>query len=229
MVNWKAILSLFIIFAIVGLLIFSPKGQKIMGNSTAPVGSFLKSITGRVSQPRGEANSRKLDIIITGVDVPSLGDIEISLNGDEFEGQINYDVISVLGSNFNFDYNQVDVKTGSVIGDISFFRNGKMRITGKTSSLRLGSMEVTNPNMDFLIAGEPIRYELKNIKKNKMIFPYLSGSLRCSQLTGGNLMLSNDQLELVNFEGMMMQESGSVTISGQVDKMVLNGVDISKN
>jgi hypothetical protein len=60
------------------------------------------------------------------------------------------------------------------------------------------------------------------------MFSYLSGLLKCSQLTGGNLLLNNDQLELVNFNGYIRQVNNSVTIGGSVDKMILNGVDISK-
>ena len=229
MPNWKAILSLFIIFAIVGLLIFSPKGKKIVGNSTVPIGSYLKVISGKVAKNGGGTiESRRLDIVLVDVKPYSLDDVEISIQGDEFQGKLNYELVSLLDSSIKFEDREVDVRIESLIGDISFFRNGNMRITGKTNSLKLNSMEITKPDIDFLIVGEPISYDIKSIKKDKFIFSSISGSLKCSQLTGGRLMLSNDHLELINFDGKIKQEDGSVIISGQVDKMRLNGVDISR-
>ncbi|MBL7170365.1 MAG: hypothetical protein ISS48_05095 [Candidatus Aenigmarchaeota archaeon] len=228
-VNWKAILSLFIIFAIVGLLVFSPKGKRIVGNTTAPIGSFLKTITGKITRSGEKVESRKLDIILTDISPYSLGDIEISINGDDFEGKLNYEMISLLDSEIRFDNKEVNVQTRSLIGSIDFFRNSNMKITGKTDSLKLNSMEITKPDIDFLIVGEPVSYEIENIEKDKLVFSSISGSLKCSQLTGGTLMLSNDQLELINFDGSIKQGEGSVTISGQVDKMRLNGVEISKS
>jgi len=41
--------------------------------------------------------------------------------------------------------------------------------------------------------------------------------------------MRNDQLELLNFDGNIKQENYSITITGQVDKMRLNGVDIFKS
>ncbi len=228
MVNWKAILSLFIIFAIFGLLLFSPKGQKITGNFTKPVGSFFKGITGKVTKSGGGVGSNKLDIIIEGVDTSSLGDTEITIEGNQIQGKLDYELISLLESKIDFDDRIINLKTGSLIGTVSFFRNGNMKIEGKTNSLKLNDMEISNPNIDFLIVGDPITYEIENIEKDKLLFSYLAGSLKCSQLTGGSLMLNNDQLELINFEGSIKQSNQSVIISGQVDRMVLNGVDISK-
>ena len=176
-VNWKAILSLFIIFAIIGLLIFTPKGQKIVGNRTAPVGSFIKSITGKITKPSSRTvESKELDIFITQVSPSSLGEIEIPVNGRDFEGRLNYDVVSVLGSSFDFDYKELDVKAGNLIGNINFLRNGNMKISGNTNSLKLNDMSIKNQDIDVLIVGEPIYYDIENIEKNELTFSYLSGS-----------------------------------------------------
>jgi len=227
-VNWKAILSLFVIFTIIGLLIFSPKGQKLMGNSTAPVGSFFKTFTGRISKSGVDSGSKRLDIEITEIEPSSLGDLKISITGDDFEGKINYEVLSFLDSNIEFDEKRVKIRVRDLVGDIDYFRNGKMKISGKTSSLKLNEMEINNPEINFLITGDPINYDVEDIKKEELDFSSLSGSLRCSQLTGGNLRLSNDQLEFFNFEGSLSHQNNTVRISGQTDKMIINGVEISK-
>ncbi|PIV68293.1 MAG: hypothetical protein COY38_02050 [Candidatus Aenigmarchaeota archaeon CG_4_10_14_0_8_um_filter_37_24] len=229
MANWRAILSLFIIFAIIGLLIFSPKGQKIVGNKTAPVGSFLKTITGKVAKAPAESNIPKnLDVTITNVDPASLGDIEVQIKGDDFESRINYQVVSLLDSGIKFDGKEIDVDIKSLVGAVAFLRNGDMKITGKTNSLKLNEMEITKPGIDLLIVGQPVSFEINDIEKNEMSFLSISGLLKCPQLSQGNLMLKNDQLELSSFYGYIKQDNSSITISGQVDKMRLNGVDISR-
>jgi hypothetical protein len=227
-VNWKAILSLFIIFAIIGLLIFTPRGQKIVGNKTMPVGSFLKSFTGKLTKVPTNTGSKRLDIFITNVNPSSLGDTEISIKGEKIQAKLDYEIITLLESNINFDQREVEVETGRLIGKVNFFRNGNMRVSGNTDNLKLNDMTINKPDIDFLTVGRPIDYDLGNIEKDELMFSYLSGLLKCSQLTGGNLLLNNDQLELVNFNGYIRQVNNSVTIGGSVDKMILNGVDISK-
>jgi len=228
-INFKAILSLFVIFAIIGLLLFTPKGQKITGNYTKPVGSFLKTMTGKVTDIKKPSESKKLDIFLTGVNPSSLDNIEIPLNGNEFQGKLNYEGITLLKSDVKFDDREIDVKINGLMGTLTFFRNGNMKIDGKTSFIKLNQMEINNPNIDVLIVGSPISYEVDDVKKDKISFSSVSGSLKCSQLTGGDLMMRNDQLELLNFDGNIKQENYSITITGQVDKMRLNGVDIFKS
>ena len=228
-INFKAILSLFVIFAIVGLLLFTPKGQKITGNYTKPVGSFLKTMTGKITKGKSITNIGKFDISLTGVNPSSLNDLEIPVNGNGFQGRLNYEVLSVLNSGIKFDDREIDMKVEGLIGVITFFRNGNIKIDGKTTFLKLNSMEIVNPDIDLLVVGEPISYEVKDVKKDELVLSSVSGSLRCSQLTGGSLMLSGDQLELINFAGDIEQVNNSLTVTGQVDKMKLNGIDISKN
>jgi len=226
-VNWKAILSLFIVFAIVGLLIFSPKGQKIVGNRTAPIGSFIKTISGKVTKS-GITETKTLDVTLTDVSPSSLGDLEFQIKGDRFQGKLEYELISLLDSSVNFDEREVDVQTGGLTGTVSFFRNGNMKITGKTNSLKINSMNLEKQDTNFLITGKPISYDLPNINEKKLEFSYISGSLKWSGLSGIAPMLSNDQLELINFDGSIKQSNELVTITGKVDKIILNGVEISK-
>jgi len=226
-INFKAILSLFVIFAIVGLLLFTPKGKEMTGNYTKPMGSFVKTITGKVTNVKKPAESKKLDIFLTGINPSSLDNIEISINGNKFEGKLNYEAMSLLNSGLKFDDREINVRIDGLLGDITFFRNGNMKIDGKTGFMKLNGMEINNPDIDVLIVGDPIDYKIDVVEKDEVDLSSVSGSLRCSQLTGGNLMLSNDQLELFNFEGEIKQVNYSLSITGQVDKMRLNGVDIT--
>jgi len=82
--------------------------------------------------------------------------------------------------------------------------------------------------MNLIIVGKPLNYEIRNIKKDKLLFSSISGSLKSSQLTGGMLELSGDRLELFNFDGNIIEKNGSVSISGQVSRMKLNNLDISR-
>ena len=165
MANWKAILSLFIIFTIIGLLVFTPRGQKITGNRTMPVGSFLKSITGKVTKSGSSPGPTALDITLTGVNPSDLDDVEFSISGDSFYGKLYYEVVSIPNSDINvkFDDKEIDVGIESLIGDISFLRSGDIKIGGKTSSLKLNNMEIAKPEIEVLIVGQPINYQVEKI------------------------------------------------------------------
>jgi len=117
-INFKAILSLFVIFAIVGLLLFTPKGKEMTGNYTKPMGSFVKTITGKVTNVKKPAESKKLDIFLTGINPSSLDNIEISINGNKFEGKLNYEAMSLLNSGLKFDDREINVRIDGLLGDI---------------------------------------------------------------------------------------------------------------
>ncbi|MEM5793274.1 MAG: hypothetical protein QXY45_02855 [Candidatus Aenigmatarchaeota archaeon] len=227
-VKWKVVISLFLIFAIIGLLLFSPKGQKITGNKTAPVGSFLKGLTGKVAKS-GQSEEKQLDISITGINPQSLGDVQIPINNENFEFKMEYEVISVMDSDISFEERVVEVKMKGVIGSVTFFRNGNMKVEGKCGSIKINGVSISKPSINFLIVGTPIDFEIRDINKDKLIFPSISGSFRSYQLTGGSLMLNNDHLELFGFKGDIIENNGEASISGRVDKIRLNGLDISKS
>lgn len=227
-INWKVVLSLFVIFAIVGLLLFSPQGQKVTGNRTSGLGSYLKVISGKVTQTISKPGSQKLDIILTNVNPSALGDLEFPVKADEFEFSLDYNTISLLDSSVDLeDTKTINVKTTNFIGTVSFFRNGEMKIIGKANSLKLNSLKFENPNTNFLITGKPVSFNIQDINRKKLEFSSISGTLKWSGLSDP-MLLNNAQVELSNFEGNIKQENEYITITGKVDKIVSNGVEITK-
>ena len=221
--NWKPLLSLLIIFTIVGLLMFSPKAKNFKDKLSVPLGSFLKGITGKVT--KRPVVSKKLDVVIEA-DPDCMRGQEFSIKGSRVEAELTYDLVSLMDGSMSFQENTVEVKLESMLGSVDVYKNGKMKITGKTDVIELNKMKFDKTDSQFLIVGTPVSYLLEDVQKDKIVFPVITGSLRWSGLKGVSPSLDNDNLELIGFKGMIGLEGESVTISGSVDKIRLNGVDI---
>lgn len=224
--NLRAIVSLFIIFSILALLIFSPRARDFRVKLTKPIGSFLKAITGRSLTRTTSLIPKKLDVKITNMDPVSMNGQHFSIKGTGLNTELVYDLVSVMNGNILFQTKTVKVRVKSMVGSVSFYKNGKMKIIGHTNLIELNGMKFNRTGMEFLIVGTPVSYTLNNIRENKISFSKASGSLSWSGLKGVPPLLKNDELELVGFEGVIEQKEGPVTIHGKVDRIRLNGVDI---
>jgi len=221
--NWKALMSLLIIFTIIGLLMFSPKAKTFKDKLTLPLGSFFKGITGKVT--KGPAVPKKLDVVIEA-DPDCMSGLEFSIKGSGVEAELDYDLVSLMDGSMSFPTSALEVKLESMLGSVDIYKNGKMRITGKTDVVEFNGIKFDKGDSQFLVVGTPISYVIEDIQKDNLIFPAITGSLRWSGLKGISPSLDNNNLELVDFRGTIKLEDGSVTISGEVDKIKLDGVDI---
>ncbi len=229
--RWKLWLVLFIIVGITGLLLFSEKGrefnQKYLSKYTKVIGDYLRSITGRFKKP--ENLNRTLQITITtSPDV--LRTIEFDLSEKAFAAEIVYETVYVGDQNIKVKgKDEIDFETESMTGTVSFDESGKISISGKASSVELNGMLFTpktgEEKVEFILVGTPTSFSLNDVENDRMILSGASGLLRLSDWSP--LSLENDELDISYFKGDIIREEDSLTISGNVEKISLNGVDLS--
>jgi hypothetical protein len=236
-VNWRGILSIIIIVAIVALILFSPKGQSLHGNYTSkytkPLGSFISGFASKLGGNRtssaGSTETGKLEIQLTNIDITDLKDVEFDIRGNSVSCDMNYEVVNFLDTEFKIDDPVARVKLDQFTGTVSFFSNRNMKIAGKAGSVRVNDLSFSKPSSELMFVGEPDNFYLSDVSEKKIVFNDVDGSLSWSGLKGVPALLRDDHLELKNFKGSIVGENGTVDIYGTVDSISLNGVAISKS
>lgn len=229
--RWKLWLVLFIIVGITGLLLFSEKGrefnQQYLSKYTKIIGDYLERITGRFKRP--ETLNRTLQTTLTtSPDVLRM--IEFDLSKKAFAAEIIYETVHVGDQNIRVKgEDEIEFQTEIMTGTISFDDTGRMSISGKGSSVELNGILFT-PNtgeekVEFILVGTPTSFSLNDVENDRMILSGASGLLRLSDWSP--LSLDNDNLDISYFKGDLTLEDDSLTISGKVEKISLNGVDLS--
>ena len=232
--NWRGILSIIVIVAIVGLIIFSPKGQEYHGEYTSkytkPLGSFITGFTTKLggNKTGSSEDSGKLEIQLKNVDCANFKDVDFDVRDKTLNFEMNYEIVKFLGTEFSFSNPVIDVKMDNLFGKVSFFPNGKMKIEGETSYLRLNDLSFNKPDTEVMFVGEATRFYMSDVSERNMIFSSVDGSLSWSGLGSIPALLSNDHLELKDFKGSIVGSNGTVDLYGTVDSIRLNGVEISK-
>jgi len=229
--NWKLLLTLFIIIGITGLLLFSEKGrdfkEKYLGKYTKIVGGYLTGLTGKFKAT--SSVNRTLPISIEA-SYSSLKGQEFSLSGDPLKVELKYDTVSIGGQNVKLkDKDTLGFETGSMIGTVVFDEEGKVTISGNADSVELNGMVFSPPTggtkISFNLIGIPSNLILSNSEKDKMVLSGVTGLLKLSNWSP--LALQGDNLDISYFKGTVKQEGDSVNIAGTVEKISLNGVDLS--
>jgi hypothetical protein len=229
--RWKLWLVLFIVIGITGLLLFSEKGRELNKNYlaryTKAIGDFLRSITGRFKIPVDV--NRTLQVTIT-TSPGNLKGIEFNLVENSLTCELVYETASVGDQNIGVkDKSEMDFETESMTGTVFFDETGNVRISGKSASVDLNGIFFTpktgEDKIEFLLVGTPSSFSLSDVGNDRMTLSGISGLLRLSNWSP--LALDNDNLDISYFKGNIEQNGDSVTISGNVEKISLNGVDLS--
>jgi hypothetical protein len=232
--NWRGILSVIVIIAIVGLIAFSPKGQKYHGEYTSkytkPLGSFISGFAAKITGNKTSETSDigKLEIQLRNVDSSDFKDVEFDVRDKSLNFKMDYEVVNFLDTEFSFSDSLVDAKIDNFQGDVSFFPNGKMKIVGEADYLRVNGLSFNKPDTEIMFVGEPVEFYMTDVSKREISFNDVSGSLSWTGLGGVPALLTNDHLELEDFDGTIIGENGSVDIFGTVETIRLNGVEFSK-
>jgi hypothetical protein len=221
-------LIIFIIFAIIGLFLLSPRGktfrEKYLSGAVATVGSFLKGITARAVSTKPSKPTQKIEIGLSGVNIANMNGQEFSVEGSTLEGSFIVESASLEGGSLSFKGDEVVISVNDMSGTISY-HDGKMKVTGKTNQIWFDDIGFNKTDISFTFEGKPSQYTLSNIQKDVISFSQISGSLSWTGLRVPPL-LSGDKLELYNFEGDIKQKNGLVGIIGTVNYMKLNNVPI---
>ena len=138
--NWKTVFSVIIIFAIVALILFSPKGQKYHGNYTSkytkPLGSFITGLTSKVTKSSSSGNTGDLEVELKNVEISDLRDIEVDVESD-VTCSMRYEVINFLGTEVDVESDVANMEMGNLNGKATFYNNGKTKIEGTTDLLKI--------------------------------------------------------------------------------------------
>lgn len=223
MLNPRILATVFVIVLMIGLLAFSPKGKEFREKHINP---FFRSISGRFTNIRIEpSQEKKLDVMVTDILPSQMSGKSFDVKEKDFTGKLSYDSVSVSGLSISLPTNTVEVKT-TMTGKISFEGN-KIKISGTTDNIVLSGSNYKEPNTEFSISGTPISYVVE-VEDDRMAFPGISGHLSWSGLKKEvPLLLENDKLELIGFEGTVNQVEGYASVTGKAEKIKLNGVDIT--
>ena len=229
--NWKILLSLFIIIAITGLLIFSEKGidfrKKYLDPHLKTVGSYFKGVTNIFK--RQQTINRTLEITIKSSSNILRGQ-NFDLEGKSFNGELKYENVLVSGQPINVKgSDEIKFSVNGMTGSISIDPGGKMKISGQARSVEFDSIVINSKSekemIDFSLVGIPMIFSLTNIEVEKMILSGASGLLRVGD--SFPVDLDNDKVDITNFKGDIEQEGNSVTISGKAEKLSVDNIDLT--
>jgi len=229
--NWKILLSLFIIIAITGLLIFSERGrsfrEKYLDKYLRTISGYFKGITG-IFKKTVDVN-RTLDVTITASSNVLHGK-RFNLEGNSFDGELKYETVSVSGQNINVKgSDNIKFSVIGMTGSISIDGDGKMIISGEAKSVGFDGIVLTPKSekemVEFSLIGTPTSLSLNNFEVDTLILSGASGLLKLNDWSP--LALENDNLDISYFKGDITQVGNSITLSGRVGKISLNGVDLS--
>lgn len=229
--NWKILLSLFIVIAITGLLIFSERGKsfraKYLDKHLKTVGSYFKGVT--TIFKKQQAINRTLDMTITGSSNILYGK-NFDIEGNYFGGELKYETVSVSGQNINVKgSDKINFNVNGMTGSISIDATGKMEISGQARAVEFDSIVINSKSekemIDFSLVGIPTSFSLSNFEIDRLVFSDTSGLLRLSDWPP--MDLKNDNLDITQFRGDIEQEDNSITISGKIEKISLNNKLIS--
>ena len=229
--NWKLMLTLFIIVGITGLLLFSQKGRdfydKYLGKYIKTLSGYFSKITGKITTPQKVNRTLPVNIKVSS---SGLKGQEFDLVEDAFEVELKYDSVSVGSQNIILkDDDTIEFNTESMTGTVTFDQNNMMTVSGNAGSVELSGMLFLPPDSDtkvsFNLIGFPSSFSIDNFEHDRLILTDISGSLI---LNGWSpLALQNDKLDIFYLKGSIQQSGDSVNIIGNVERITLNGVDLS--
>lgn len=229
--NWKLMLALIIIVGITGLLLFSSKGREFKDNY---LGKYIKTISGYFSKITGKiTTSSKINRTLpVNIKVTSSGlkGQEFNLAEGAFEAKLKYESVSVGGQNIRLkDKDVIEFNTESMTGTVIFDQNNIMTVSGEAGSVELSGMVFIPPEDDtkvsFNLVGSPSSFLIENLEHDKLVLSDVSGELILSDWFP--LKLENDKLDIFYLKGSIQLSGDYINIIGNVERISLNGVDLS--
>ena len=230
--NWKIILALFIIVGITGLLLFSEKGRDFKDRY---LGKYIQTLTGYFSRYTGKIITppkvnRTLSVNIK-VSSSGLKGQEFILSGNPFKIKLKYDSVSIGSQNIKLkDSDVIYFNTESMTGIVTFDQDSKMIVSGNAGLVELNGLIFSPPindkTVNFNLVGFPSSFSIANFEVDKLVLSDISGLLILGDWSPLSLRQS-DKLDIYNLKGSIQQDEDSIIIIGNVERISLNGVDLS--
>jgi len=227
--NWKILLSLFIIFTIAGLLMFSPRGkqfkEKYLTDYISKTADLVKNVPEEITFKKVDPED-KFNILIT-TEQSTIDGYSFNINENNVEAEMIYESILLDGQQITTkNTDKVIFKADNMKGTVSF-ENGKIRISGASDSIEVNNIAFVSDNgpINFDVVGTPVSYNINGITKNSMKFSNIVGLITLG--TWSPLSLQNDELEIQYFDGSLSLNEDVLSINGRAYKAKLNNVDLS--
>jgi len=229
--NWKLMLALFIIVGITGLLLFSEKGRDLKDRY---LGKYIQTLTGFFSKYTGKIISpnvnRTLSVSIK-VSSSGLKGQEFILSENSFKVKLKYDSVSVGGQNIKLkDSDVIDFTTESMNGIVTFDQESKMIVSGNAGLVELNGLlfypPIADKTVNFNLVGFPSSFSIENFEVDKFVLSDVSGTLTLSDWSPLSLR-QNDKLDIYYLKGSIHQSEDSISVIGDVERISLNGIDLT--
>ena len=111
---------------------------------------------------------------------------------------------------------------------IAIDMNNVMSISGQSNSVELNgivfSPKTGEKTVEFSLIGKPEKYSITNLYKDKITLSGAAGLLKLKEWSP--LTLKGDILEITNFLGTIEKDNDSLIMTGKVEKVRLNGVEL---
>jgi len=229
--NWKLVLALFIVIGITGLLLFTEKGRDFkdtyLGKFIKTLSGYFSKITGKITTSTKVNRTLPIDIKVSS---SSLNGQKFNLDEDAFKTNLKYDSVYVGDQNIRLkDDDSIEFYTESMTGEVIIDQNNVMTVSGDAGSVELNGMIFFPPDNDkkinFNLIGSPSSFSIENFEHDKLILSDVSGSLILNDWSP--LALKNDKLDIYYLKGSIQRSGDSISIIGNVERISLNGVDLS--
>jgi len=192
-----------------------------------PISGYFSKYTGKIVHKTDVNRTLPIEIKVS---YSGLKGQEFNLDGNKFSVNLKYDSVSLGDQNIKLKNNEfIDFNTENMVGKVTFDENSKMIVSGSADSAELNGLlfspPTANTKLSFNLIGSPSSFSIENFENDNLILTGVSGTLTLSDWSP--LALHNDNLSIHYIKGSIKQDGDSISITGTVESISLNGIDLS--
>jgi hypothetical protein len=224
--NWKSLLAVFIIVAILGLLMVTDVGQKYTQYLSTRVGSFLSSVLDLDFFQGGES----FKVLLETDSAAFYGQSYEVSNSSMYVSGICQSSVTVGKTIMQMSGKRCTVQVNNAKGRFDYTVGGSVKLTGKAEMLTVNDYPFLSTGEPFEVSFEVIPIEdfnLAGISQNKIELDSVSGSVKGWK--GDTVLnidnLSNDGITISKFNGDIKMEGDVILLVGLANSV--KGEDFS--
>jgi hypothetical protein len=214
--KWKTILILLIILAIIGILINTDLGQKVL--------NMFKSRFENVTSVLKEEEIRRIFPLTLTTQKESFFNKSFKISNSNFNAMGISQTINIGDILRRREGETVNLSIQIDEGMFNYTDIGNIRLIALSDNFRIDDYEsVPGKKLNIEIEFVPFNFLLTNIVENELVFSSLSGESSIGGERGKLRLFSNDTLEIWGFKGyMQLYENGTISLSGIGEKVLIN-------
>lgn len=221
--NWKAMLTAFVIVAIGAMLLITEDGRKFAGQAFELVSSGVgESVSGFFSHaftasPEAMPDGEQF-IISTEIDKSSFYGQEYRVSNSSFEADGLCDFgITISGLSVRTDSRECEIEMDDMIGDFKYTEAGTVRFDGTAGAMSINGNIYTANSMQISMEMLPSSFMMDSLVQSKMEIESATGSInRITQK--GSLKstegLDGERLLIGGFVGFISLEESNINLQG---------------